>query len=105
MHNFTTILADTSSVFTPGAANVAVSVPPTYEHDMLMQKSTGMFEWAIWDENLPTASDAVTANLGAAYSVVNIYDPTLNSSPIATYANVSSVPLTLSDHAMIVEFH
>ena len=42
-------------------------------------------------------------NLGGTYASVKVYDPTIGTSPTQTLSNVSSVPLTLSDHVMIIE--
>jgi hypothetical protein len=41
--------------------------------------------------------------LGATFSTVAVYDPTLCASPRQTLNNVSSVLLTLSDHPVIIE--
>jgi hypothetical protein len=52
VHNMFTIIDDTTSNFTPGAAAVSiVSEPPTV-HDMLMQRSNGTFIWATRVERL-----------------------------------------------------
>ena len=102
MHNMTTILADTSSAFTPGSVNYSIPNEPSTVHDMLIEKSNGTYELAVWDEEA-TGSDTVTVNLGATYGTVNLYDPTVGTSPTQTLTNASSVTLTLSDHPMIIE--
>jgi hypothetical protein len=102
LHNLTTILADKSSSFAPGKVNYAIPNKPATVHDLLMQKSTGPFELAVWAEQAKGITD-VTVQLGAAYASVKVYDPTVGVMPIKTLENVSSVPLTLSDHAFIVE--
>jgi hypothetical protein len=70
-----------------------------------MQKSNGVFELAIWAERANGSADNVTLNLGggATYGSVKVYDPTTGTAPIQALANVNSVPLTLSDHALIIE--
>lgn len=103
LHNLTTILADTSSNFTPGQVNYAIPNQPGTVHDLLLQKSNGTFELVVWDEKV-SGSDNITVNLGATYPTVNIYDPTVGTTATQVLANVSSVPLTLSDHPMILEF-
>ena len=50
-----------------------------------------------------TGLNNITVNLGATYGSVNIYDPTVSTSPIQTLTNVSSVALTVGDHAFIIE--
>jgi len=43
-------------------------------------------------------------HLGSSYPTVNVYDITSGTTPIRTLSNAASVPLTLTDHALIVEF-
>ena len=102
LHNLTTILADKSSPFKPGVFNYSIPGQPATAHDLLMQKSTGVFELAVWGEQAKGSSD-VTVQLGANYPSAKVYDPTVGVTPIQTLANVSAVPLTLSDHAFIIE--
>lgn len=101
-HNLTTILADPSSNFTPRQLNYTIVDQPTTVHDLLIEKSDGTLELAVWGERAKGFDD-VTVKLGTVQASVKIYDPTLGSVPIRTLANVSSVPLTLSDHALIIE--
>ena len=101
LHNLTTILADQSSNFTPRKLNYSILDKPTTVHDLLFEKSDGTLELAIWGERAK-GSDDVTVKLGAQASV-KVYDPTLGIAPIRAFANVSSVPLTLGDHALIIE--
>ncbi len=103
IHNLTTILADTSSAFTPTLVNYTVVGEPDTGHDLLMQKSNGTFELAVWGDAV-SASTPVTVNLGATYSTVKVYDITVGTSPISTISSTATVPLTLTDHAFIVEF-
>lgn len=67
-----------------------------------MQKSSGAFELAIWDENVK-GTDNITVDLGGPHAKVNIYDVTIGTAPTQTLVNASSVPLALSDHALILE--
>jgi hypothetical protein len=105
IHNLTTILNDNKSVATtPGALNYSIPNEPATVHDLLLQKSTGAFELVVWDERpVGEATDKVTVNLGATFATVNIYDTTTGTTAAQTLANVNSVPLTLSDHPMIIE--
>jgi hypothetical protein len=105
VHNLTTILND--NVFastTLGALNYSIPNEPATVHDMLLQKSTGAFELVVWDERpVGEATDNVNVNLGATFATVNLYDPTIGTTATKTLANVSSVPLTLTDHPIIIE--
>jgi hypothetical protein len=102
LHNFTTILADTGAVATPGTLPYSIPDQPQTVHDLLLQKSDGTFELAVWGEQVKGSHD-ITLNLGASHASVTVYDPTTGTAPTQTLANVSSVPLTLSDHVLIVE--
>jgi hypothetical protein len=101
IHNLTAILADTISK-TPGVLNYSVPAEPATVHDFLMQKSDGTFYLAVWDERAAGAVDNVTVNLAAAHASVKVYDPTAGTAAIRTLTNVSSIPLTLSDHPQIL---
>jgi hypothetical protein len=105
MHNLTTILSDTNSSFTPGTLNCSIPSQPATVHDLLLQKADGIFYLVVWDEQVPGANitDSVTVNLGATYSAVSLYDPTVGTNIIQTLTNTNSVPLTLSDHPLILE--
>jgi hypothetical protein len=101
LHNLTTILAGKTSS-TPGSLLYSVPGEPATVHDLLLQKSDGAFELEVWDENA-SGSNNITVNLGATFATVHIYDPTLGTSATQTLGKVASVPLTLSDHPLIIE--
>jgi hypothetical protein len=102
IHNLTTILADPGPSINPGARTYSIANEPDTVHDMLMQKSSGVFELAVWGEQV-TGSNKVVVDLANAASTVRVYDVTVGSAPIQTLTNVKMVALTLSDHAMVVE--
>jgi hypothetical protein len=105
IHNLTSILNDNVSVSsTPGALPYAIPSEPATVHDLLLQKSTGQYELVVWDERpIGEAADNVTVNLGGSHSTVKVYDVTVGTTAVKTYSNVSAVPLTLTDHPMILE--
>jgi hypothetical protein len=105
LHNLTTILGDTGSMATPGTpGSLAYSIPnePKTVHDMLLQKSDGTFELTVWGEQVK-GTNSVTVNLGGDHAVVKVYDPTIGSAPVQTLEKVNTVPLTMSDHVLIIE--
>jgi len=104
LHNMTTILSDNASSFTPGSVNYTIPSQPATVHDMLIQKSNGVFELAVWSEKA-SGTNNITVNLGATYATVNVYDPTVGTDPVQNLNNVSSIPLTLSDHPVILELN
>lgn len=101
IHNLTTILADTLD-FAAGKLNYSIPSQPSTVHDLLLQKASGRFYLVIWGESV-SGSNTITVNLGQSFNSVNVYDTTVGTSPTATNTNVSSVSLTVSDHALIVE--
>jgi hypothetical protein len=104
-HNLTSILSDSTSSFTPGAAGYLVLNEPATVHDLLLQKSNGIYELIIWDDRpVGEATDNITVSLGAAYPTVSVYDITNGTAAVQTLSNVSAVSLSLTDHALIIEF-
>jgi hypothetical protein len=102
IHNLTTILADPGPSITPGALDYSIPDKPDTVHRMLMQKSNGDFELAVWGEQV-TGSNNVVIELANPASRVRVYDVTVGSTPVQTLTKVKSVALTLSDHALVVE--
>jgi hypothetical protein len=103
LHNLTAILADAGRVTAPGKIDYVVVGEPATVHDLLLQKSTGVFELVVWDERPSGGSDNVTVDLTSSRASVTVYDPTTGTVPSQTLENVSSVALTLSDHPMVIE--
>jgi hypothetical protein len=102
IHDLTTILADTTTLASPGRLDYAIANEPATVHDLLLQNSSGTFELVVWDERA-SATDNVTVSLGKPRKTVNLYDVTTGTTPTKTLSNVASVPLALSDHAVVIE--
>ena len=102
IHNLTSILADSGTVATPSKLNYSIANQSATVHDMLLQKSSGAFELVVWGEQV-SGSSSVTVNLGVKYSSVKVYDVTSGTTPVQSYSNADNIPLTLTDHAMIIE--
>jgi hypothetical protein len=102
IHNLTSILADDSPVAVPGMFVYSIANQPATVHDLLLQKGNSVFQLAVWGEQV-TGSNNIIVNLGSAATAVDIYDTTIGTTPIQTLSNVTSVPLTITDHAMIIE--
>ena len=100
IHNLTTILADTNSI-APGNMNYSISNETATVHDLLLQKSSGTFYLAVWDEET-SATDDIAVNLGATATTVQSYDPTIGTGVQQTWSNVSSVDLTVSNHPLFL---
>jgi len=101
LHNLTTILADTGALRKPGKLRYSIPGEPATVHDMLLEKSDGVFELIVWGERVK-GSDRVTVQLGSAHPSIAVYDPTVGVTPIETHQRVNSLALTLSDHPVIL---
>ena len=101
LHNLTTILAGNASA---APQTLAYSIPdePATVHDLLLQKDNGTFELAVWNERA-SGSNNIAVHLGTAVPTVRLYDPTVGTTPTQTLNNAASIPLTLSDHPVIIE--
>ncbi|HJT34010.1 MAG TPA: hypothetical protein VJ783_18335 [Pirellulales bacterium] len=104
LHNLTTILADRGPLATPGQLNYSLSPQPITVHDLLLQKTDGMFDLIVWNEQVE-GSCSINVDLGAERESVRLYDPTIGTSPTETLTNLDSVHLSLSDHPVVIEFH
>jgi hypothetical protein len=102
IHNLTSILADNVPAQSPGRLGYSIANAPPTVHDLLLQKSDGVFELVVWGEQV-TGESNIVVHLGRSHPEVRIYDATSGISPVRTLINTDSVPLTINDHAMIVE--
>ena len=86
---------------------------PTYGYSYLMEKSNGTFDLAVWEEpelwdiaaatELSPPSIPVTVTLAQQVASIEVYDPLVGTSPIATYTNVSQVTVGDVDSPIIIE--
>jgi hypothetical protein len=102
IHNLTSILADKVSVAAPRRLAYSIPQQPETVHDLLLQRSDGVFHLIVWNEQVSDTNN-VTVELGGTHATVKIYDVTAGKEPIQTLANVARIPLSLTDHAMILE--
>jgi hypothetical protein len=102
IHNLTSILADDRPIAAPGRLDYSIASQPSTVHDLLLQRSDGVFQLVIWGEQVAGANN-ITVDLGSIPAAVKIYDVTLGNAPIQTLKGVTRVPLTITDHAMVVE--
>ncbi len=96
-----------------GAPQYGIPALPVYGNSMLMAKSNGSFDLALWQEpeiwdgttsqEINVAPTPVTVNLGQIAGSVEVFDPLVGTSPIATYINASQITVNLTDHPVIVE--
>ena len=101
LHNLTTVLADGGALAKPGKMAYSIPNQPETVHDLLLQKSGGEFDLIVWNERI-SGSDKVTVQLGKSYPVVRVYDPTVGAAAFQTYKNINTLPLTLSDHPVVI---
>jgi hypothetical protein len=102
LHNLTTILIDRGALAIPETLDYAIANQPATVHDMLLQRSDRAFQLLVWDERLK-GSDDITIRLGATWTVIRIYDPTIGVTAIKSVENTDSIHLRLSDHPVVIE--
>jgi hypothetical protein len=116
IHNLEAILKDTAATattFTPGVLPYTVTGLPWAGHTMLLEKSTGAFDIAVWNEQpiwdpsagteIAVAPTSVVVSLGSTFAKVEVFAPLQGAAPIQTLTNVSSVTLSLADQPLIIE--
>ena len=105
IHNLTTVLADTmSGDFKPGRLAYRIPNQPDTVHDLLLQKSDGRFFLVVWGERVK-GQDDIIIQLAKPAAKIKIFDVTEGSEPQKMLSDVLEIPLTLNDHALILEFH
>ena len=103
IHNLTAILADTAAALaSPGLLNYSIPNETATVHDLLIEKSTGVFYLVIWGEKARGGAD-ITVNFERSHATVNVYDVTVGIAPTQALTNVTSVDLNITDHALIIE--
>jgi hypothetical protein len=100
LHNLTTILADPGAPRTD-ALSYGLSGMKAGDNVLIMEKSNGRFELALWNET--DEAHNVTLTLGNVAQTLTLYDPLTGTSPIQTVSNSGSMTVTLPDHPIIVE--
>ena len=116
LHNLTQILSDPglgAADFTVRPASVAISGLPRAGASMLLAKSDGSLQVAVWAAppiwngstgaavTPPAAS--VKVSFGGGPSRLRVYDPTVGTAPLATTEGASDITVTVTDHPVIVD--
>ncbi|MBW7971576.1 hypothetical protein [Bradyrhizobium sp. BR 10289] len=115
IHNLSKILADggANASAATGSLTYALSGTPSTSHDMLLAKSNGSVDLVLWAEPVlwnqtthsavQATSSPVTITFGQTEGLIKVYDPLISSNPVATYTNVSSIQVSISDHPLVIE--
>lgn len=115
IHNLTTILADdgTGGQQPTDPLNYTLSNMPASGSSMVLGKSNGAYELVVWaepklwndatDTEISNPTQTVTVNLGGVHHSVKVYDTMTGTSAIASYTDVSTITIPVSDHPLIIE--
>jgi YD repeat-containing protein len=111
LHNFTTLLNDTGG--TAAVGSWQVQGLGTDGHSLNIGKADGGSDLVVWRDvsSFSTATNSavtvapvpVTVTFSSVQAHVYVYNPLNGLTPIASYSNVSSITLPLSDTPLIVE--
>jgi hypothetical protein len=98
-----TILHDTNSVARKAEnLNYSIANQPATAHDLLLRKNDGTFVLVVWNEQVKSSA-SFSVEFGATLHKIAIYDPTEGTSAVKTLQDASAVPLTLSNHPVVIE--
>ncbi|MDI4664841.1 hypothetical protein K9U40_10945, partial [Xanthobacter autotrophicus] len=115
IHNLTTILSygNDGSASTAQDTDFTLTGALSNTHSMVLTKSGDVYDIVVWadvtvwddvnDQEIVNATTMVTVDLGETVSSVRVYDPLNGLTPIATYTNVSSFTIPVSDHPLVIE--
>jgi hypothetical protein len=114
IHNVTTLLADRGRRgFRPGALDYVLSNLPATGDQLLLEKSSGVFDLILWAEppnwndvthqEVNSAATPVTVTLTDESANVAVYDPTLGLRAVRRGHDVDTVTVALRDHPVIIE--
>ncbi|PPQ19098.1 hypothetical protein CV770_12375 [Bradyrhizobium sp. AC87j1] len=115
IHNLTTILADDGkgSLQPTDPLNYTLSNMPATGNSMVLGKSNGAYELVVWaepklwkdanDTEISNPTETVTVNLGGVHHSVKVYDTLTGTTAIASYTDVSTITIPVSDHPLIIE--
>lgn len=104
LHNLTTILADTGRLEASGSLEYAIPDQPDTVHDLLLQRSDGVFQLVVWGERL-RGEDTVEIRLARKPADIALYNPVVGTGPLAEMAGTTRFELTVSDHPIVVEIN
>ncbi|MBS0559565.1 MAG: glycosyl hydrolase [Proteobacteria bacterium] len=102
LHNLTTLLAGEGNGGDPGALAYEIPGQPDTVHDLLLRKADGRFALVVWGERRRGA-DTVTVRLDGPRAEIRVYDITRGTEPVQVLHDTDRVPLTLTDHAVILD--
>ena len=115
IRNTLRILADTNRTFAPGSLAYTITGRTATTKDVLFQKGDGKFYVVVWNApSIDYKSDPQPARVSMSLNLpsaknVRVFEPsnptniTTRDQPVATFSGVTSVPLSVPDHIVIVE--
>jgi hypothetical protein len=116
LHNLTQILADpgaTANSFTPVPLNLSISGLPATGNVLVAEKSSGVYEIILWQENpiwdgstgtpLPGGTYGISLEYGAKFAQVNVYSPFRSAVPVSGGTNRQKNSVALGSGAVVVE--
>jgi hypothetical protein len=100
LHNLTTIMTDTGAPLS-GSLSYSLSGTTANDNSLLMRKSNGAFELAVWNES--DLAHTVTFSLPTAARTLRIYDPMTGITAVRSQSGALSISFPVSNHPVIAE--
>lgn len=104
LHNLTEILADGGTKLSPGRLDYTLTPQSHTVHDLLLQRSDGVYQLVVWGELL-SGAQTVTVHFKENAAHADIFDPTIGTSALSKETNANDIVLSLSDHPMIINLY
>ena len=113
MKNLIAELSDTAEPAQLQHIDWALSSADPRIHDLLLEKSNGVFDLIFWQEissydvrsqtDIQNPSVNAQLTLGRQARKITLYDPVRQAQPVGSYQNTKSVPLAIPDEPLVVE--
>lgn len=113
LKNVITVFKDPGSSFPPGPLSYGLAGQTTNVRQLLLQKRDGKFYLVLWQGvssynlttklDVPVAPKPVTVQLSAAARQVRLFTPLTSQNSVWQAVNVSSFPVSVPDHPVVVE--
>jgi hypothetical protein len=97
-------VVDNNSTATLGRLAYSIANEPSNVHDLPLRRSDRVFQLVVLGEQVAGTND-ITVDLANISGMVKIYEIMVGYAPIKTLKDVTSFPLSISDHALVLEIH
>ncbi len=113
LKNLIAELSDSSEPASVGPLSWSLNPASAQIHHLLLEKSNGTYDLVLWQEvssydvtrheDVDNSALSATLTLERRARAITAYQPVTQPAPVRTWNNVTSVPLAIPDHPLVVE--